>query len=112
MNKVKGIAGPLFAYSAQPIASTPTAASNRSPYLKNSVSLFNPGRTTENIAFAQDCPSEGADHDPNLTRVVDRRWYERNKHIFPASVWEEYDPTKDYSQGIRKDSEGNTFFFA
>jgi len=112
MNKVKGIAGPLFAHSAQLIASTPTVASNRSPYLKNSVSLSNRGPTTENIAFVQDCALEGADHDPNLTRVVDRRWYERNKHIFPASVWEEYDPTRDYSQGIRKDSEGNTFFFA
>ena len=29
-------------------------------------------------------------------KVVDRRWYERNKHIFPASRWEIYDPAKDY----------------
>jgi protein FAM50 len=25
-------------------------------------------------------------------KVVERRWYERNKHIFPASRWEIYDP--------------------
>jgi protein FAM50 len=25
-------------------------------------------------------------------KVVERRWYERNKHIFPASRWEVYDP--------------------
>ncbi|CAM9288829.1 unnamed protein product, partial [Ectocarpus fasciculatus] len=25
-------------------------------------------------------------------KVVERRWYERNKHIFPASRWELYDP--------------------
>lgn len=25
-------------------------------------------------------------------KVVDRKWYERNKHIFPASRWEVYDP--------------------
>lgn len=25
-------------------------------------------------------------------KVVERRWYERNKHIFPASRWETYDP--------------------
>jgi protein FAM50 len=29
-------------------------------------------------------------------KVVERRWYERNKHIFPASRWELYDPVKDY----------------
>jgi protein FAM50 len=26
-------------------------------------------------------------------KVVQRHWYERNKHIFPASRWEVYDPT-------------------
>eukprot|EP01098_Paradermamoeba_levis_P008740 TRINITY_DN3611_c1_g3_i2.p1 TRINITY_DN3611_c1_g3~~TRINITY_DN3611_c1_g3_i2.p1 ORF type:complete len:153 (+),score=44.09 TRINITY_DN3611_c1_g3_i2:252-710(+) len=25
-------------------------------------------------------------------KVIDRRWYEKNKHIFPASRWEIYDP--------------------
>ena len=29
-------------------------------------------------------------------KVVERRWYERNKHIFPASRWEIYDPAKTY----------------
>lgn len=26
-------------------------------------------------------------------KIVERRWYERNKHIFPASRWEVYDPS-------------------
>lgn len=60
---------------------------------------------------AADGHLEGVNDDPNFTKVVDRRWYERNKHIFPASVWEEFDPAKDYSKGIRKDTGGNTFFF-
>jgi len=30
-------------------------------------------------------------------KVILRSWYERNKHIFPASRWEPYDPTKVYS---------------
>jgi len=30
-------------------------------------------------------------------KVILRSWYERNKHIFPASRWEPYDPTKSYS---------------
>ena len=25
---------------------------------------------------------------------MDRHWYNRNKHIFPASRWEDYDPDK------------------
>jgi protein FAM50 len=29
-------------------------------------------------------------------KIVQRHWYERNKHIFPASRWELYDPTKEY----------------
>lgn len=29
-------------------------------------------------------------------KVVERRWYDRNKHIFPASRWELFDPTKTY----------------
>ncbi|KAI9570467.1 XAP5, circadian clock regulator-domain-containing protein [Boletus coccyginus] len=29
-------------------------------------------------------------------KVVERSWYQRNKHIFPASRWEIYDPEKDY----------------
>ena len=55
---------------------------------------------------------EGVNDDPNFTKVVDRRWYERNKHIFPASVWEEFDPGKDYVNDVRKDAEGNAFFFS
>ena len=31
-------------------------------------------------------------------KIVDRKWYERNKHIFPASRWELYDPTKTYAK--------------
>ena len=29
-------------------------------------------------------------------KVVQRSWYERNKHIFPASRWEPYDPEKNW----------------
>ena len=31
-------------------------------------------------------------------KVVERRWYDRNKHIFPASRWEIYDPAKEYGR--------------
>lgn len=31
-------------------------------------------------------------------KVLLRSWYERNKHIFPASRWEPYDPTKTYDK--------------
>jgi len=31
-------------------------------------------------------------------KVVLRSWYERNKHIFPASRWEPYDPEKKWEK--------------
>lgn len=31
-------------------------------------------------------------------KIVERRWYERNKHIFPASRWELFEYGKDYGQ--------------
>ncbi|KAK0742025.1 XAP5, circadian clock regulator-domain-containing protein [Apiosordaria backusii] len=55
---------------------------------------------------------EGAGDDPAWTKVVDRRWYQRNKHIYPASVWQEFDPDVDYSKEIQRDTGGNAFFFA
>ncbi|KAK7955788.1 XAP5 domain-containing protein [Apiospora aurea] len=55
---------------------------------------------------------EGASDDPTFTKVVDRRWYERNKHIYPASTWQDFDPEHDYQGQIRKDPRsGNTFFY-
>ncbi|KAL4819647.1 XAP5, circadian clock regulator-domain-containing protein [Aspergillus spinulosporus] len=57
---------------------------------------------------------EGNDKDPTLTKVVDRRWYERNKHIFPASLWREYEPGPEFEEKMRttrRDASGNTFFF-
>ena len=36
-------------------------------------------------------------------KVLLRNWYERNKHIFPASRWEPYDPTKTYEKYSIKD---------
>lgn len=36
-------------------------------------------------------------------KVLTRAWYERNKHIFPASRWEPFDPTKVYDKYTIKD---------
>lgn len=36
-------------------------------------------------------------------KVLLRSWYERNKHIFPASRWEPFDPTKSYEKYTYKD---------
>jgi protein FAM50 len=55
---------------------------------------------------------EGFNENGSTTKVVDRRWYEKNKHIFPASVWENFDSAKDYTTGIRKDTDGNVYFFS
>lgn len=57
---------------------------------------------------------EGRDDDPTYTKVVDRRWYEKNKHIFPASTWKEFKMGKEFEDTAkqRKDGEGNAFFFS
>ena len=34
--------------------------------------------------------------DSHAGKVVERHWYERNKHIFPANRWETYDPEKKW----------------
>lgn len=36
--------------------------------------------------------------DSHAGKVCLRSWYERNKHIFPASRWEPYDPEKKWDQ--------------
>jgi len=38
-------------------------------------------------------------------KVVLRSWYERNKHIFPASRWEPYDPEKKWDNYTVSDKE-------
>ncbi|KIX04350.1 uncharacterized protein Z518_05218 [Rhinocladiella mackenziei CBS 650.93] len=56
---------------------------------------------------------EGHNDDPTLTKVVDRRWYEKNKHIYPASVWKEFKAGKEFEEMTkgRRDAQGNAFFF-
>ncbi|OTB01060.1 hypothetical protein M426DRAFT_64662 [Hypoxylon sp. CI-4A] len=72
-----------------------------------------PLQTTQTMKKQVDVRAlEGSSDDPTFTKVVDRRWYERNKHIYPASVWQEFDPEKDYQKQVRRDIGGNTFFYS
>ncbi|KCV71056.1 hypothetical protein H696_02006 [Fonticula alba] len=48
----------------------------------------------EDVRLAADARVER--DESHAGKVCERRWYERNKHIFPASRWEVYDPEKDY----------------
>jgi protein FAM50 len=102
----------LFDYSSEPPTSTiPTSASesvNLDKYNPLSVPSAKP-KATEEVPKAD---LEGLNDDPTFTKVVDRRWYERNKHIFPASVWQEFDPEKDYQKEVKRDLGGNAFFFS
>ncbi|KAL9021416.1 MAG: hypothetical protein Q9185_001424 [Variospora sp. 1 TL-2023] len=108
---------PLFDYAsttALPSSRVHSTASSRSasPDPATYDPLTRPKQSCSNgVATPSDTILEGANDDPNYTKVVDRRWYERNKHIFPASVWEEFDPSRDYSKGMRRDAKGNAFFF-
>ncbi|RMX67170.1 hypothetical protein DD238_002384 [Peronospora effusa] len=44
----------------------------------------------DDVRLLQDRRVEKDESHPG--KVVDRHWYEKNKHIFPASRWEVYDP--------------------
>lgn len=111
VNKVQTNYGALFNFSAEPTRATPAHLDKDTPLAKDFNPLARPGRKKEQRNDDTDTLLEGADDDPNITKVVDRRWYERNKHIYPASLWSEYDPTKDYTSGVRTDTQGNAFFF-
>lgn len=50
----------------------------------------------EDIRLVSDATIEK--DESHAGKVLLRSWYERNKHIFPASRWEPYDPTKNYDK--------------
>ena len=114
VNKTNGYTGPLFAHSAEPTATTPVdpSASTPSGGLSVPTAASKTPKTQTQPSGVPDADLEGFGSDPNSTKVVDRRWYEKNKHIFPASTWEDFDPNKDYTNHVRKDVNGNAFFFA
>ncbi len=114
VNKIIGPnSTPLFSYSSTVLPPSDSPLSSRSPSPEPShLTLPSKQALNNGIVASADSRLEGYNDDANFTKVVDRRWYERNKHIFPASVWEEFDPGKDYSKGKRQDTEGNAFFFS
>ncbi|KAL6891654.1 XAP5, circadian clock regulator domain-containing protein [Trichoderma longibrachiatum] len=112
VNKTTGPGGKrLFDYSAE--APIQPSSTDDSDGTSGGVLMTPAERAAAAKARQPDISTlEGYNEDPTLTKVVDRRWYERHKHIFPASTWQEFDPEMDYSTQIRKDNGGNTFFFA
>ncbi|KAI1332425.1 XAP5-domain-containing protein [Xylariaceae sp. FL0255] len=108
MNKTVGPNGSLlFGYDAEAPKSVPSQNDTKD----QSGGIIPTSRTSTASQTPIDS-LEGASDDPALTKVVDRRWYERNKHIYPASMWQEFDPEKDYQKEIRRDLGGNTFFYS
>ncbi|KAK3678111.1 hypothetical protein LTR78_002206 [Recurvomyces mirabilis] len=127
LNKTVGYdKNPLFAYSSEPTAttpkellptskaaSTPTTPQAETPPADLPTHLSTAAtRKAAAALITPDAELEGYQHDPSATKVVDRRWYERNKHIYPASLWEDFDATRDYASGVRKDAEGNALFYS
>lgn len=112
-NKSVGFHGRIFDMSAQPTKATPAMATSQYADANNVPTgydpLVGPDDKSKKKGINPD-ELEGAQDDPMVTKVVDRRWYDRNKHLFPASLWEEFDPAKDYTSGIRTDAQGNSFF--
>lgn len=119
VNRTVGYKGPLFPISSSPTEATPKHLLPNStvtgPLAEMPVGLETAAERAARVAAMatiDESELEGHGDDPSLTKVVDRRWYERNKHVFPASSWEEFDPAKDYATAVRKDALGNAMFFA
>jgi protein FAM50 len=118
MNKSIGPGGKrLFGYSADAPSRDPSDKRNPDLPSDNKAPLKGPLTTAATKAAAVKAAVpinilEGAGDDPTFTKVVDRRWYERNKHIYPANVWQDFDPEKDYTSEVRRDPGGNAFFFS
>lgn len=119
LNKSAGYNGVLFPFSSEPTAATPKhlipSADGSLPTAdvpEPKSGLMTADELKDQPPAIPDSELEGFDRDPSLIKVVDRRWYEKNKHIYPMSVWEDFDPAKDYSEGGKKDREGNAFFFS
>lgn len=111
MNKTLGPGNiRLFNFSAE--APTPAANAFGDPDATNTPNPLSSAKGGLVVKKADISTLEGANEDPTFTKVVDRRWYERNKHIYPASMWQDFDPEKDYTSEIRRDTGGNTFFFS
>lgn len=111
MNKTLGPGNiRLFNYSAE--APIPAKTPNGDPDTLGTSSPLSSAKGGLVVRKADISTLEGANEDPAFTKVVDRRWYERNKHIYPASMWQEFDPEKDYTSEVRRDTGGNTFFFS
>jgi protein FAM50 len=114
-NKTRGYNGPLVTFSAERTAASPAIASDEEEEIDTAT--YDPLAKAKKIkdtarSIVSDEQLEGFYDDPAVTKLVDRRWYERHKHIYPASVWQEFDPTKDYSSAKRTDAQGNAFFLS
>ncbi|KAK8033756.1 hypothetical protein PG991_003154 [Apiospora marii] len=102
----------LFDYSAEPPAVLSSAPAPTEDTPAEPMSAADRRAAAAKIIQPDIDTLEGASDDPTFTKVVDRRWYERNKHIYPASTWQDFDPEHDYQSQIRKDPRsGNTFFY-
>jgi protein FAM50 len=102
----------LFDYTSEPSSSSTPSNASEPVNFGNFNPLSVPSATPKSTEEPSKADLEGANDDPTFTKVVDRRWYERNKHIFPASVWQEFDPEKDYQREVKRDLGGNAFFFS
>ena len=54
------------------------------------------------------------ENEAAIGRVILRSWYEKNKHIFPASRWEAFDPVTmmNVDELTRKQTQADVDYYA
>jgi protein FAM50 len=55
----------------------------------------------EDVRLLNDASKETT--EAHAGKIVQKTWYEKHKHIFPANRWEMYDPLKEYGKYTFKD---------
>jgi protein FAM50 len=74
--------------------------------------LVNKTQGKSGLLFDADAPASAIGiPDHVIGKVVDRVWYDRNKHIYPASTWDVFDPQKDYSRAGKRNGKEELFDF-
>lgn len=89
VNKARGKSGPLFNFDVHDDVRLVHDASIEKDEVR--FRLSSPLQVIHPLTRSLASPRQS-----HAGKVVERSWYNRSKHIFPASRWEVYDPSNDY----------------
>ena len=103
ITRARGKSGPLFHFDVHDDTRLLNDASKVAPC--HYQALMNFARTltlwlqSHGARATSSCAALQEKEDSHAGKVVDRMWYNNNKHIFPASRWDMYNPEDEAEDG-------------